>query len=121
MIHFEPYEFACSCGKCGLGFKDMKEDYLIMLEEAREYSECPYVLTSAMRCILHNKNEGGSNNSEHLTGEAVDISTPNSRIRFRVLYGLIMAGFTRIGIGPDFIHAGIRPAKNQEVVWLYGT
>lgn len=119
MEFFREYEFNCKCGKCKEGYMEMSKTFLYMLDRARKISDCPYVINSAMRCKKHNRDIGGKPESEHLSGHAVDISTPNSRTRFRVLYGLIQAGFTRIGIGPDFIHAGNMINKDQEVLWLY--
>jgi len=98
--YFEPYEF----------FK---------LDQARGIAQVPFVLTSAWRCHAHNTAVGGKITSAHIYGMAVDIACSNSRDRFRIIYALIQVGFTRIGIGKDFIHADIDGTKDAEVVWLY--
>ena len=36
-----------------------------------------------------------------------------------VIYGLIEAGFTRIGIHPKFVHADNDPKKVEGVIFLY--
>lgn len=119
MKHFRPTEFQCRCQyHCGLGFAQMDADFLDRLEMARIYANVPFTLTSAIRCEKHNEDEGGKDNSAHLSGLAVDISTPNSHYRFKILYGLIKAGFRRLGIYKDFIHVDDDQTKAPEVSWL---
>lgn len=114
---FKPHEFECGCGKCGLGFPAMDQDFLDRLELARTLSRSKFVLTSAVRCEEHNRNVGGLDNSAHLKGLAVDIATPTSNVRYEVLYGLIKAGFKRIGIYNNFIHVDEDTSKPQAVIW----
>ncbi len=116
MNFFTPDEFECSCG-CGLGFNDMNSDTLAMLDEARLVAGTPFNLNSAIRCEDHNYREGGRDNSAHLTGHAVDIEAESSSQKFDILRGLIVAGFNRIGIYADFIHADNDPSKPGQVVW----
>jgi uncharacterized protein YcbK (DUF882 family) len=108
-------EFKCHC--CHKG--EVSDVILTMLDAARTHSRCAYHITSAYRCPVHNKNVNGVYSSAHVFGLAVDISTPNSKIRFAVLQGLIKAGFTRIGIADTFIHVDIDGTKPGEVCWLY--
>ena len=89
------------------------------LYAARQLSGCAYLITSAMRCEEHNKASKGSPNSSHLEGWAIDIHTNNSVVRWRVLYGVVMAGFRRVGMANTFIHVDNDPAKPEGVVWLY--
>jgi hypothetical protein len=96
----------------------MVPEFLEKLQWARTLSDCPYGLSSACRCKDHNRDVGGLDNSSHLNGLAVDIKTPNARIRFQVLYGLIKAGFTRIGIYKSFIHVDGDESKPQKVCWF---
>lgn len=95
----------------------MNPDFLEKLKYARLLSDTPYKLTSAFRCPEHNLDVGGLEDSSHMYGLAVDIRTPNARVRFRVLYGLIKAGFTRIGIYETFIHVDDDTRKPPEVAW----
>lgn len=118
MKYFQPHEFQCQCYKCGLGFDDMDEDFLEMLGMARLYAKYPFRLTSAVRCEEHNRNVRGREDSAHLKGAAVDISTPSSHARQRVLYGLIKAGFHRFGIYEKYIHVDNDRSKPAEVVWI---
>lgn len=112
---FVDSEFACGCG-CGL--TAISSDLAAMLNQARGLSGQPYQINSGRRCPAHNQAVGGSPTSSHLDGLAVDIKITTDRHRGAVLYGLINAGFRRIGIGPNYIHADIDPRKSG-AVWLY--
>jgi zinc D-Ala-D-Ala carboxypeptidase len=116
--YFTLSEFACKCGRCHLNKID---PLLIMgLDKAREIAGTPFVITSGYRCTGHNAQVGGAPTSSHLIGLAADIATGGSfERRFRILFGLLGAGFNRIGIANGFIHADIDRTKAQGVVWLY--
>ena len=63
------------------------------------------------RCPAHNAEVGGVKQSAHMTGLAADIACPDSVTRLKILRGLIVAGFRRIGIGKNFIHGESRQAR----------
>lgn len=113
---FTEDEMKCNCG-CGLLIKN--QHFIDKITAARIISGVPYKINSWCRCKNHNSDEGGKDDSAHLKGLAVDISTPTSYSRFHVYRGLIMAGFTRIGHGKDFIHADDDLTKPQRVVFDY--
>lgn len=117
MKHFTAMEFTCD----GMNvFTEMDPKLLEMLDEAREIAGVPFRITSSYRTLTHNAKVGGSIHSAHLKGLAVDIATPESPERYAILAGLIKAGFRRIGIGKEFIHADIDESKPQKVIWMYG-
>lgn len=116
--NFKPHEFDCKCG-CGLGIKNMDDDLLWRLDEARSSAGVPFNVTSAIRCAVHNAKSGGSGTSSHLTGHAVDIAVRDSSHRHRITESLMLAGFTRIGQGYDFIHTDNDPVKQNNVMWVY--
>lgn len=120
MNNFKESEFYCPCG-CGLSFEDMDEDFIRDIDLARGHAEVPFLLSSSIRCMEHNLDPsvGGSATSSHCKGLAVDIYCILSYNRFRILHGLKKAGFTRIGIGPYFIHADNDPDKPKELIWVY--
>ena len=116
--------------EAGSGAK-MKASTMIKLQTARDFSrrvaqkrnpesDCPYVINSGFRTKEHNKKVGGKENSSHRKGYAVDIKATTSRHRHDIIFGLMMAGFNRIGIGKTFIHADDDPDKDEDVIWLYG-
>ena len=88
------------------------------LDLARELAETPFNITSGYRCPKHNKEVGGVKDSAHVSGLAVDITVPDNVARLNIIRGLIIAGFRRIGIGKDFIHADIDKTKPNNL-WLY--
>ena len=96
----------------------MDPDFLDRLERARIYANVRFKLNSAFRCLKHNTDVGGSEGSAHTKGLAVDISTPNSNIRERVVYGLVKAGFNRMGIYENFIHVDDDLTKVPNVKWF---
>lgn len=118
MRHFKAWEFAC---KCGCGENHMDAVFLEMLDKAREYAGTPFIITSGYRCEKYNAHVGGKADSAHLTGHAADIATPNSVIRFKVMKGLLQAGFTRIGYDArrKFLHVDNDPEKPQGVIFDY--
>ena len=119
MQNFRPHEFQCCCKyDCGRGFTQMNPDFIEKLEFARLLADTPFKINSAYRCENHNRDIGGSVNSSHMRGLAVDIRTPDSRTRFKVLYGLIKAGFNRIGIYENFIHVDDDTSKKPNVSWF---
>ncbi|UIJ36887.1 D-Ala-D-Ala carboxypeptidase family metallohydrolase [Desulfobaculum bizertense] len=120
MTHFKDHELACPC--CGL--LNFHPETLARLNDAREIADIPFVLSSACRCPTHNAEVGGKTSSAHLTTKskrcrAVDVSATESRQRSLILTALIAAGFSRIGIAKDFIHADDDPNKAPRVCWLY--
>ena len=115
LTHFQDSEFDCK--HCGLNA--MQESFLVRLDKAREIAGIPFVINSGFRCLVHNRNIGSSDTSSHPKGRAADIRCRTSRSRFRVFKGLMDAGFTRIGIRPNFIHVDSDPDKSPEVVWIY--
>lgn len=68
--HFSFDELSCRC--CGIAYMNM--EFLLKLDELRGYMDRPLVVTSAFRCVKHNKAVGGVNNSYHKKGRAVDVS-----------------------------------------------
>ena len=118
MKHFQADEFSCNCG-CGKGYAQMDNEFLDKLDSAREYAATPFKLNSAFRCINYNLSVGGKPDSAHRHGYAVDIKCNDSRFRFYIINGLIRAGFDRIGIASDFIHADSDPNKPERVIWTY--
>jgi uncharacterized protein YcbK (DUF882 family) len=71
--YFTKEELACPC--CGKA--DMDETFMEKLVEVRKELNKPMVINSGYRCEKHNKEVGGSPNSAHLKGRAVDISIKN--------------------------------------------
>jgi len=89
------------------------------LELLRDFCGFPIFISSGVRTVEYNKRVGGKKNSEHLQGKAVDIKCVSSRRRYFIVLGLLNLGFNRIGIGKNFIHAGISDYLTKDVIWNY--
>jgi len=114
--YFSINEFRC---KCGCGMNRISMDFVTRLDCARKLAGVPFVITSGCRCPTHNRAVGGSAYSSHMRGLAADIRCRGDADRFHILNGLIRAGFTRIGVGSDFIHVDADTRKRDEIIWVY--
>lgn len=113
--YFSRKELECKC--CGVCIID--DEFLSMLNKAREYANIAFVVNSAYRCKKHNEKIGGSPTSSHLKSCAVDLKAETSSKKFIILNALLKAGFSRIGIGSTFIHVDSDKTKPQNVIWTY--
>tara|TARA_R110000851_G_scaffold12321_1_gene42872 strand:+ start:201 stop:557 length:357 start_codon:yes stop_codon:yes gene_type:complete len=114
--YFKESEFVCDGQNC---YDKMDLGLLEMLDLAREVSDTPFKITSSWRSEEWNKEIGGGSNSAHLRGKAVDIFCDNSPRRMQIIDSLLYAGFGRIGVGSNFIHADNDSSLPQDVMWLY--
>lgn len=78
-----------------------------------------FVITSGYRSQGYERSKGRKGTSSHCKGLAVDISTVNSHLRFKVVGALILSGFPRLGIGKTFVHADIDETKPHPIVFHY--
>lgn len=107
------------------GSGEMMEPAVIeALDIARDIAGFPFIITSGFRSIAHNRkllSEGyaASTKSSHLLGWAADIAVPNPRKRFLMMEALLDAGFTRFGIGDDYLHVDMDPNKSSNTIWTY--
>lgn len=122
MKYFTHEEFDSPLEK-GSG-KNMQQEFLDMLDSAREIAGIPFKITSGYRVEadierLLQKGYKVSRNSSHLKGWAADIGTPSSVHRYKIIDALLKAGFNRIGIADSFIHVDCDPEKDVNVIWTY--
>ena len=108
-------EFKCPC--CGKN--ETSEKLISLLDYVRSIIGMPMEVNSGWRCKKHNKKIGGNPESEHLTGEGVDIKCESSKMRYLLIKTALSIGFNRIGVGNGFIHLGISPDRPNEVIWIY--
>lgn len=114
VTYFRRIEFAC---KCGCDTNGISDTFVQQLENARHHTG-PMIVNSGYRCKNHPESVKRPTSS-HIKGIAADIKVRNSRERYTHLNGLIRAGFTRIGIGKDFIHVDADKDKAPMVAWMY--
>jgi hypothetical protein len=86
----------------------MDNNFLNMLDTARGIANVAFIVRSGKRCKSHNA-AIGSTSTNHVLGLASDIQAVDGPTRGKILRGLYLAGFKRIGIsfGKGFIHADI--------------
>lgn len=113
--HFSVGEFACPC--CGRA--KISYPFVGLLDQARELVGVPFRVTSGYRCQAHNKQVGGSPDSEHLIGLAADILVPDSETRFLIVSAALQVGIRRIGVHGSFVHLGVSRAHPPDVLFLY--
>jgi uncharacterized protein YcbK (DUF882 family) len=105
-------EFRCSC--CNKVSLDT--EFFAKARQARVIADVPFIINSGYRCEKHNQEEG-STSKNHTSGKAMDIKATDGPARGKILMGLYLAGFRRVGIGKDFIHCDTM--DGAESCWLY--
>ena len=113
--NFYEDEFTC---KCGCGLNGISQSLVDLLQETRYEYGSSMVVTSGMRCPEWNKEVGGSENSSHLWGLAVDIEMTDPVLRYRMIR-MMQKFFKRIGIAKNFIHVDVDYNKTNPVIWTY--
>ena len=93
-----------------------------LLDPLREKWGKPIVVTSGYRCAKLNRAVGGAKNSQHTTGEAVDIRTlSDSRAENRKLFELVRTSGLPYDqlideYGYDWLHVSFRNGANRRQV-----
>ena len=102
---------------------NMDDNFIKLLNHAREIAEIPFKITSGYRTADHNQRVGGVSNSSHLFGLAADIAVGSGKERYIILHALIKAGFKRLGIAKTFIHCDTDSydmgGNKPNSVWTY--
>jgi uncharacterized protein YcbK (DUF882 family) len=101
------------------GRDKMKKDFIDKLFKARKKSNVPYKISSGYRSPAYNAEVGGTSGSSHMKGCACDIKFRSNKQRFKIIQGLIEAGFVRLGLGHNFIHVDNDKDKAQQTAWDY--
>jgi|TARA_R110000823_G_scaffold256032_1_gene378017 uncharacterized protein YcbK (DUF882 family) len=120
MKYFKLSEFSCNC--CGKN--KINRTFVRILSAARQESknedgtDIKFIITSGYRCEDHPESIKNPSSS-HIKGLAADILVKNSRERAVILGALLNAGFTRFGMGHNFIHVDLDEDKIQGVIWTY--
>ena len=107
--YFTRKEFAC---KCGCGFDTIDYELLIVLDDIRKFFNKPVIINSSCRCEEHNRNIGGSPNSQHTKGRAADIVIKD--ITPKQTYTYLIAKYPDkygIGLYDTFTHIDTRGFK----------
>lgn len=115
--YFTEMEFRCANPSCSI--RQMDEQLLQMLDDAREIANIPFHVNSAFRSVAHELTHGRNGKSSHCKGMAIDISCLDSNRRSIMLNAFVRAGFRRIGIYKRFIHVDCDRSK-PDAIWIDG-
>ena len=115
MNYFPKSELVC---KCGCGLYNFSPFLLKVINETRKRLGRVLIARSGCRCEAWNTHEGGEEESDHLTGEGVDLKAIHSHTRYIIISTALEMGITRLGTRyKTFIHLGISSHNPQEVIW----
>lgn len=122
--YFSKNEFNCNCNTAFCTKNKMSNSFVKMLDMARTKARTPFKVTSGFRCkhkqaALVKSGASSKTKSSHELGLACDIFAPTDKKRSKILWGLIQVGFTRFGIGRNWIHVDQDHNKNMNRVWVY--
>ncbi len=87
------------------------------LDKAREIAGIPFFINSGYRDEQHPESLKNPTSS-HIKGLAVDIAV-NDRNRDIIYNALKKAGFIRLGVAKNFIHADMDYDKDKYITWFY--
>lgn len=117
--NFYSNEFDChgyGCCKQTIINKQLVE----YLQKIRDHFGSPITITSAYRCVVHNRNVGGATGSRHGVGDAADIvvanHTPAEVARYAESIGILGIGLYETNSDGHFVHIDTR---NYRSFW-YG-
>jgi len=101
--NFDSREFNCKCSKCRHYQPEIIDlSFVETLQKIRDELG-PMIITSGYRCREHNEIVGGSENSYHLRGWAVDVIAGDWPRRIKIIKLGLEHGLT-VGLGRGFIH-----------------
>lgn len=116
--YFSTKEMECHCTKEECKEQKICKDLIDKLDSLRKEYKNPIKVTSGYRCEAHQKElaEGGketAKNSQHVLGNAADISSKN----IEKLYELCDKAFLCVGKAKSFVHLDLRNDRKRR--WLY--
>lgn len=113
--HFTSNEFDCHGSGC-CSTTIINEKLIEYLEKIREHFKKPITITSAYRCVTHNRNVGGATGSRHSKGDAADIVVsgvaPAEVARFAESIGIKGIGLYETSADGHFVHIDTRDVKS---------
>lgn len=118
LTHFHPTEKNIASPDKPDSYNMMRPKVIFALDALRGLVGKPLRINSGYRTESHNKAVGGAPRSQHLLGNAADVSTTgwtHEQRRDFIIYARRL-GFTGIGIGKTFIHVDMAP---RTAAWIY--
>jgi len=84
-----------------------------VLHKIRTHFNKPVIINSGFRCSVHNKNEGGASNSNHLYGRAADIKISGVTPTQIVNYAKTIGAGADTYVGNGFAHIAVSANSNS--------
>lgn len=106
--NFQIKEFACNDGSDAI---KIDSELVEKLQIMRSYFGVAITINSGYRTSSHNREVGGSPNSQHLLGKAADIVVRGKSPRVVAEFAKRI-GFTGIGTYKNFVHVDTRPTPS---------
>lgn len=98
--------------------KKMNKEFLLLLSNIRKELGRAMIINSGYRTKSHNEKVGGSPNSSHIKGLAVDVHVPDNQFRLELVRLALKHGIRRIGIYKTFVHLDVDSDKVQSMWYL---
>jgi uncharacterized protein YcbK (DUF882 family) len=121
MTFFTADEFECKCKrpKCSGKTSKLNLKLLKWVESARVAIGVPITVTSGIRCKDHNLDIGGATFSQHMLGNALDLTCK----KMDELYEFAKSSTVITGVGDgrskgNFVHVDVKPIKIRRF-WRY--
>lgn len=122
--YFTHYEMQC---KCGCEDAPMQPLFMNTLIAIREEFDRSMTITSAFRCVEHNKKIGGAKDSPHIHGQAVDVAVSyadaHDLLKIALEHGMTGIGIKQKGSPSGrFIHLDnmeVAEGRPRPTVWSY--
>jgi uncharacterized protein YcbK (DUF882 family) len=111
--YFKLEEFDCTFTKKN----EMNPEFLLLLDELRDLSNFPFVITSGYRDPSHPEEAKKEKPGTHSKGIACDIRVNSGAQKYIILQNAMKLKFTGIGIAKTFIHVDVR--DTTPVIWTY--
>ena len=113
--HFNSSEFDCHGSGC-CSSTLINPDLVKYLQKIREHFNAPITITSAYRCVTHNRRIGGATGSRHTKGDAADIVvkgvSPRTVAQYAESIGIKGIGLYETSADGFFTHIDTRPTKS---------
>lgn len=113
--NFNSLELQCKCKNAGCVEQRISKELVDKLQQLRDNYKNPIRITSAYRCLIHNRSIGSTDTSQHVPGNAVDITGAD----LNKIYEITEKHFDSIGDArtkKKFIHLDTRKGKRR---WEY--
>lgn len=98
---------------------DLHPDLVSMLKSMQSLIGWPLTITSGFRSKSWELSRGRNGSSSHTKRLAVDVSAIDSHARYKIVVAAGAVGFSRIGIGKNFVHLDIDETKAHPIMWHY--